>query len=186
MRFGLRELLFVAVLLSMPLAAWWFVFKPNNLQIAEARKEIRAKRAKLEELKAATSHIQDLDREIANLREAIELFEEKLPAEKEVEVILREVWQLAVRHGLKPKTVRAEKPIESSRYSELPLNMTIAGGFDGYYSFLLDVERLKRITRIPQMKLVKMTKGEEGSMEAEFTLTIFFEPNGKSTSVAER
>ena len=33
MRFGIRELIFVLVLLAMPVAAYFFVFEPRNVQI---------------------------------------------------------------------------------------------------------------------------------------------------------
>ena len=180
MRFGLREAMFILVLLAMPTAAWWFVFRPANEQIAQARQEIEAKSQKLGRLEEATRRIEDLGREIEKLTDAIEMFEAKLPAEKEVEVVLKEVWQLASRHGLKPRSVRTDKPIQAARYSELPLEMVIVGDFDGYYSFLLDLERLSRITRIPRMDLTKFRQGEDGQMEATFTLSIFFEPRNDS------
>jgi type IV pilus assembly protein PilO len=55
--------------------------------------------------------------------------------------------------------------------------MEIYGDFDGFYSFLLQLERLPRITRVPKMTL-KRTNGErkqQGRMKAEVTLSIFFE-----------
>ena len=181
MRFGPRELLFILVLMAMPVASWWFVFKPKNEQITAAEREMVAKQQKLQQLQLATRHIDDLGREIDKLSEAIELFEAKLPAEKEVEVILKEVWQVAAKHQLKPRSVRADKPIKAARYSELPLKMVIMGDFDGFYAFLLDLEKLSRITRIPDMKLEKVKKGEDGQMEATFTLSIFFEPLGAAS-----
>ena len=75
--------------------------------------------------------------------------------------------------------MRTDKPVTNARYTELPLKMVIVGDFDGYYSFLLDMERLSRITRIPEMKLEKLRKGEDGQMEAAFTLSIFFEPKAQ-------
>lgn len=176
MRFGFRELLFILVLIAMPVASWWFVFNPKNEQIATAEREMVSKQQKLQQLQAATKQIEDLGEEIDKLTKAIELFEAKLPAEKEVEVILKEVWQVAAKHQLKPRSVRADKPIKAARYSELPLKMVIAGDFDGFYAFLLDLEKLSRITRVPDMKLDKLKKGEDGQMEASFTLSIFFEP----------
>lgn len=176
MRFGTRELLFVLLLLAMPAAAWWFVFAPANEQIASARAEIQAKQAKLAELEEATRQLDDLGAEIDRLAEAVELFETKLPAQKEVEVVLKDVWQLAARHGLKPSSVRADRTVQSTRYSELPLRMNMTGGFEGFYSFLLDLEQLDRITRIPEMKLVRRATEGDGQMEATFTLHIFFEP----------
>lgn len=179
MRFGTRELLFVLLLLAMPGAAWWFVFQPANEQIATAREEIQAKQQKLDQLELATEQIDDLGSEIDRLSEAVDMFENKLPAQKEVEVVLKDVWELAARHGLKPSSVRAERPVQSTRYSELPLRMVITGDFEGFYSFLLDLESLSRITRIPEMKLSRKaakTEEEDGQMEASFTLNIFFEP----------
>ncbi len=174
MRFGLRELLFLLVLLGLPGAAWWFVFRPVNNEIQQVHAENVNKEAKLQKLRL-NQHIDDVGKEIAKLNDAIALYEAKLPAEKEVEVILKEVWELATRRGLLPKSVRTEKPVPGSLYTELPIKMEILGDFDGFYAFLLDVERLSRITRVPDMKL-KRSKDEEGHMIATFTLTIFFEP----------
>ncbi len=53
--------------------------------------------------------------------------------------------------------------------------MVISGDFPGFYAFMLDLERLSRITRVPEMKLEKLRNGKDGQMEAAFTLSIFFE-----------
>jgi len=171
MKFGVRELLFVLVLIAMPLAAYFFVFEPRNKQIAEAQVEIRQKNADLKELEAATASIADLEAEIQRLEEAIAIFQQKLPEEREVDVILRQVWELAAKQQLTPKRVRTDKPVKAAQYNELPINMTISGDFDGFYSFLIEIEKLNRITRVPKMKL-KRTAGEEPGMEAEITLSV--------------
>jgi len=175
MRFGAREMIFVVLLLAMPVAAYFFVFEPRNKQIVQARMEIRDKQAKLEQLETATRTIPDLDMEIIKLADAVAVFEQKLPAEQEVEVILKEVWNLADRHGLRPRSVRTDRTIPGEQYAEMPIKMVIVGDFDGYYSFLLDLEKLRRITRMPQMKLKKIP-AQEGAMEAEVVLSIFFDP----------
>ncbi len=175
MRFGLRESLFMLLLLAMPVAAYFFVFAPRNVQIAEAREEIRQKEVKLQQLEAATRSIEDLGQEIDKLSQTIEVFEAKLPAQREVEVILQQVWEMATRHKLVPKSVRTDKPVTASRYSELPIKMVIVGDFDGFYSFLLDLERLPRITRCPKMQLKKMGVNEDGQMQADVILSIFFD-----------
>ena len=175
MKIGLRELIFLAMLIAMPVGGWWLVFKPGAEQVSQARAEIEAKRQRLNQLDGVAKHIEDMGPEITRLTEAIAVFEAKLPAEKEVDVVLKQVSQLTAKRQLKPLSVRADKIVKSARYSELPLKMKIQGGFEGYYGFLLDMERLSRITRIPQMKLSKL-KDTEGQMEAEFTLSIFFEP----------
>ena len=178
MKLGIRELLFVLVLLAMPLAAYFFVFEPRNRQIAEVQREIAEKQAELKQLEQATMSINDLQKEIGKLEEAIAVFQEKLPEQREVEVILRRVWELAAKQRLTPKSVRTDKPVKASRYNELPITMTITGDFDGFYQFLLDIEKLNRITRLPKMKLKKLGGDSDGpQMEADITLSIFFESN---------
>ncbi|MFA9476906.1 type 4a pilus biogenesis protein PilO [Phycisphaerales bacterium AB-hyl4] len=174
MRFGTRELVFVLVLLAMPVAAYFFVFQPRQMQLDEAHEEIVAKQSKLKQLEAATVSIADLGEEIDKLGEAITLFEQKLPAQREVEVILKEVWELATARDLTPRSVRTERIVPTAHYAELPIKMVIVGDFDGFYSFLLDLEKLPRITRTPEMKLRKV-RNEEGKMQADVTLSIFFD-----------
>lgn len=182
MNFGIKEMLFLPVLLAMPLASWWFVFDPQNKEIAAARLEIQQKQQKLAQFKSVKLFIPDLESHSARLASTVELFDAKLPAQKEVDVILKEVTQLAARHGLKTQSFRPEKEIHAERYTEHPLKMVIHGDFDGYYSFLLDLERLRRITRIPNMKLVKQKGDGEGQMEAEFTLSIYAESEKTTNS----
>ncbi len=174
MRFGLREALFILLLLAMPVAAYFFVFQPRNVQIHEAEEEILAKQAKLKQLEAATRNLADLGKEIDKLGSAIEIFERKLPAQREEEVILRQVWEMAARNRLVPKSVRTEKQTPAAQYSELPIRMSIMGEFEGFYSFMLELERLPRVTRMPKLQ-IKTIKAELGGLEADLTLTIFFD-----------
>jgi len=182
MRLGIRELVFFLVLLGMPVVAYVSVFAPMNRDIDDVRADNAVKQAKLERLEVAR-HIEDLGQEIAKLNDAVAMFEAKLPAEKEVEVILREVWQMATDYDLNPRSVRTEEPIKGHMHSEVPIRMEILGDFDGFYSFLLALERLDRITRIHQMEL-KSLPDRNGHIEAKFTLSIFFEPSSRGGSGA--
>lgn len=175
MQFGLRQLIFMLLLLAMPAAAYFFVFKPRTVQISEAQRDIARKQTKLKQLKAATKNIDDLGKEIEKLSLSIDLFEQKLPVKREVEVVLQQVWNLATKHHLAPKSIRTDKTLTMSQYAELPIKLVILGDFDGFYSFLLDLARFSRITRMPKMKLTKIN-GEEGNMQADVLLSIFYEP----------
>jgi Tfp pilus assembly protein PilO len=81
------------------------------------------------------------------------------------------------------KSLRTDKAVAAAQYSEQPIKMVIVGDFDGFYSFLLDLERLKRITRMNQMQL-KRIQNDEGQMQAEITLSIFFDPSGDNSKNA--
>ena len=184
MRFGLRELIFLVVLLAVPVASWWYVFRPRNNEIAQARMEIEIKQTKLDKLREVAKRIDDIGLAIEQGREAVELIEAKLPNRDQVEDILANVWQLAKQNHLNLKSVKSEKPVPATLYMEQPLRVSMTGRFDGFYQFLLEMENLSRITRVPQMTLerIDQTRGFEdaefdtGLMKAEFTLSIYFEP----------
>ena len=183
MRFGLRELIFLVVLLAVPVASWWYVFRPRNNEIAQARMEIEIKQTKLDKLREVAKRIDDIGLAIEQGREAVELIEAKLPNRDQVEDILEKVWQLAKRNHLNLKSVKSEKPVPATLYMEQPLRVSMTGRFDGFYQFLLEMENLSRITRVPRMKLERITetgglndaKFDTGLMRAEFTLSIYFE-----------
>jgi type IV pilus assembly protein PilO len=185
MKVGFREFIFFIVLLAVPVASFFYVFKPRNAEIAQAKTEIMAKQATLDKLAQVAAKIDDLGLEIERGREQIEVIEAKLPSQQDVEGILGQVDQLAKRNRLNLKSVKSEKPVPAALYMEQPLKVQMEGEFDGFYQFLLELENLPRITRVHQLKLERAKRsGKEddpppGSMLAEFTLSIYFEPQAK-------
>lgn len=178
MRFGLRELIFLLVLMAMPAAAYFFVFQPKNQLQQDARSEIKGKKTKLVALDKATEQFINLDEEITRLKSAIDMIEQKLPAGRETYDVVNRVAELARSHKLKIETIKPDKVAAAGPYaSELPIRMEIKGGFEGFYSFLLEVERMPRITQVPLMTLERSDSDEdpEGTMIANLTLSIFFE-----------
>ena len=184
MKFGIREIIFVLVMLGLLGSTNYFVFSKSNKRKAERLADIRSRQAALGNLQQATAGIDDLNRKIDELQKAITFFESKLPQEKEVDKILKEVWQMAEANSLQTKTIKTLKSERGPNYSEQPITMSLAGDFNGFYSFLLQLEKLPRITRVTQMNLQKISD-RDGEMQAGMTLSIFFEPdNGSSVAHA--
>ena len=80
MRIGLREAFLLAVLLALPLSSWWLVFRPQNADIAQARREIQHKQSMLAKVQQTTARTQDLQRENEEIRTQIESIEARLPS----------------------------------------------------------------------------------------------------------
>jgi len=176
MRFGWRELVFLVVLVAMPVSSYWFVFRPMNEAIQHASDETHHKELMLEQLEAAAARRESLEEENERIEESIRVVEERLPNDKEGEVILEQVAELARTSRLQLPKVKTKKPIMASRYMEQPLEMEIRGDFDDFYEFMLKLEKLDRITRMLELDLEREDK-EDGVMTATFTLSIYFQPN---------
>lgn len=182
MRFGLRELIFVVAMVGLLACSYLLVFQKANQKRLAMKTEIENRQRALANLRQATAGIDDMGVKIDELQKAIEFFESKLPQEKEVDKILKEVWQMAEANSLQTKTVKTLKAERAAGYSEQPIQMTLSGDFNGFYSFLLQLEKLPRITRITNMNLQKIDQ-REGEMSANITLSIFFEPDTSVTAI---
>jgi Tfp pilus assembly protein PilO len=180
MKFGIRELLFVCVMVGLLGTSYFFIFTKKTAEREALEGDTAQKQRELVHLKQQTAGIDDLSRKIDDLQQAIDFFESKLPQEKDVDKILKEVWQRAEENALTVKTVKTLKSERAASYSEQPIQMSLSGDFKGFYSFLLQLEKLPRITRITQMQLTKIND-KDGEMQAQMTLSIFFEPDTGSS-----
>jgi type IV pilus assembly protein PilO len=175
MKFGIREILFVVVMLGLLACSYFLVLTKAQQKVQAQERKIEEKQKALADLERATAGVADVDRKVEELQEAIKFFEKKLPQEREMDLILKEVWQMAEANKLTTRTIRTMKSQRGSAYSEQPIEMNLAGDFEGFYQFMLQLERLPRLTRIQTLTLDKIS-GNEGAMEAKVTLSIFFEP----------
>jgi type IV pilus assembly protein PilO len=174
MKLGPRESAVLALVLAIPVASYALVFAPQNKDIEEARLEITHKQEVLDSLRIETARNDDLAEANSEISDRIAEIEARLPSTKEVDNIIRQISELAVNSGLKPPTLASGKPIASGTYSEQPITVTTSGNFSGFYRFLQNLERLPRITRIPNFTL-KRDPQNDGVLAIEFTLSIFFQ-----------
>jgi len=171
---GTREIvLFLAVLL-LPIASYFIIFKPQSANIDRARGEIQHRQEMLDSLRVETGRNADLKEANEIIKARVDEMEALLPTNKEVDQIVRQVSALALDSGLTPPTLKSSKPIAAARFREQPLVMSTNGSFEGFYDFLLAIEKLPRITRIVDMA-IKDSDSAGMEIEADFTLSIYFQ-----------
>ncbi len=181
MRFTTRELILFLAVLMVPIVSYFVVFKPQSANIEQAKAEIQHKREMLASLREETARNDDLRQANEEIGERINDMESLLPSGKEIDLIVRQVSALAVESGLSPPTLKSANPVAAARFREQPLEMSTEGSFEGFYEFLLALERLPRLTRIVDMVL-KDSNSEGVEVEAEFTLSIYFQSEEGSPS----
>jgi type IV pilus assembly protein PilO len=184
MQFGPRTMLFFMLLLAMPVAAWWYMFKPFDAHKHEVQRQTMENLQKLSDMKQLTAQNPNAAADIENLKKVIAMLESKLPAEKEMAKVLNEVTDLEGKSGLTTKSVRTLSVIEGSNYNELPIRFVIQGPMkDGFYKFLAGIEHLQRLTKVKDMKIDADDK-IPGLVTVDMVLTIYFEA-GEKVAVAQ-
>jgi Tfp pilus assembly protein PilO len=169
-----RKVIFFILLLATAYLAYAFMIRPANKYLEEQKMQVQSQMQKLSDLEKATAEVRDMDKQSAKLREAVDFFNNKLPPHSQIHKVLEQVTLIAQKQGLKTKTIRTLQKKDCMGYIEQPLKMELYGNFDAYYSFLLDLEQMPRITRIRELTLSKDLKNE-GMTTAEFVVSIFFQ-----------
>lgn len=178
MNLGFRGLLVLLIVIGMPVASFFLVFKPQNKEIQRAKEEVSHKEALLVKLREETARNDDLVRANDDIKRSVQIIEARLPSNKEIDDLVRQVSNLAVEAGLQPPAIKSAKALPAALYMEQPLEMEVSGKWVNFHTFLASVERLPRITRIHDMKITGMGK-DDIELKAEFTLSIYFQEEKK-------
>jgi Tfp pilus assembly protein PilO len=174
MKGSTRILLAVIVAVVIAGAAGFLVVLPLSRQTNTDRAAIDERRAQLVKLQRVARRISDLQQEVKRLEGALAFFENRLPQEREIDVILREVWLTAEAQSLTTRSIRTTVSQSMPRYNYQPITLVLEGPFEGFYEFLLGLERLPRITKIRQMQITKSPL-QEGTVQVELLMDIYFE-----------
>lgn len=155
-------------------AVAFLLVMPMQRQIEADQAATEQRRTELVTLERVARRITDVRDEIRRLEAALTSFEDRLPQQRETDVVLREVWRIAEAKSLVTRSVRTT-PVETMpRYSSQPITIALEGTFEGFYQFLLDLERLPRLTKVRQLQIAK-SPTDERMVRVDVLMDIFFE-----------
>jgi len=177
MKLGIRGFVILLIVVGMPVASYFLVFKPQNTAIRDARREVDHKQQLLDQLRTETVKNADLASANEQLQSTVKNIEARLPSGKEIDAVVRQVSDLAVASGLKSPDMKSGKPVPAALYMEQPIEIIVEGSFVGFFSFIAQIEKLPRITRIHDMKVTGLAR-DDVELKAEFTLSIYFQDAG--------
>jgi type IV pilus assembly protein PilO len=169
-----RKIVYFILLVGLSAVGYQYMIKPANKNLTVAKTRVDTKIAQMAKFEEATAAAEDLNKQLAQLQEAIKFFESKLPPTSQIHEVLQQVTVIAQKQGLHPKTIRALATKDNNGYVEQPLKMELVGNFSSFYSFLLELEKLPRIMKIRELSLNKQTN-TEGQISANFIVSIFFQ-----------
>jgi type IV pilus assembly protein PilO len=174
MNAALRKLVFFVALIGLAYVSHTRMIRPANAEMASQKTKLLEKQAKLRKLESAPAAAEELKEQLGRLSQAVTFFESKLPDASEIETVLQDVTVIAERNKLTSKMIRTLKTKRNNGYIELPLKMELQGDFKSYYSFLLELEQLDRITKIRELRL-KKNDDSQGQIDVSFVVSIFFQ-----------
>lgn len=182
MALGPRAALVLTVVIGLPVTSYVTFFRPANLKLNREKEECEHKEKWLEKLTELASRDTDLQKSNEDIARSVKIVESRLPSGKEIDGLVRQVSNLAVDAGLGAPGIRSAKPVPAALYMEQPLEIEVTGDFIGFFTFLAQVEKLPRITRVHDLKLTGSGR-DDAEVKAEFTLSIYFQDESQAAAV---
>src|SRR6202142_3080737 len=138
-------------------ALYFTVFKTQSDKNAAAQHALQDKVRENNELESYRPKLKDMERQLANLKQQLEIERRIVPDEKEVDGVIKMLDAEALKAGIEIRRYTA-KPVSTREfYTEMPFEVELDGP---YYSVLNFFDRVGKLERIVNMSglLIANTK----------------------------
>src|SRR6202045_1817787 len=167
-------------------ALYYTIFKSQRDQNAVAQHALADKVRENNELESYRPRLKDMERQVANLKQQLEIERRIVPDEKQVDGFIEMLDSEAQKAGVELRRYTAKPITAKEYYTEMPFDIELDGPYYSMLNFFDRVGKLERIVNISGL-LVSTTKNPSGaktkhqyqyapneSVAASFTATTFF------------
>ena len=127
---------------------------PNQAERIDGLKaEYEKKSTELARARATVADLPRFEAEYEQLHQRWSLAAELLPTDRQVAALLRKITLAAQQTGVRFVTFRPSGPKNEQYYTEMPLQITVNGGYHQIGSFLAELANLRRIITVSNLKL---------------------------------
>jgi Tfp pilus assembly protein PilO len=158
---GLKQL--AALVLGAALVTgglYYTLFKSQRDANTQAQTALETKLRENAELESYAPKLKDIDRQLANLKQQLEIERRIVPDDKEVDGFIKMLDAEALKAGIEIRRYTA-KPVSSREfYTEMPFEVELDGP---YYSVLNFFDRVGKLERIVNMSNLLIANTKRGS-----------------------
>jgi len=143
------------------------VFKSQRQANETAQKNLETKLHENAELEAYQPKLAEIERQLAGLKQQLEIERKIVPDEKEVDGFMKMMNAEALKAGVELRRYTARPTSSKDFYTELPFEMELDGPYYSMLNFFDHVGKLERIVNVSGL-LVSNTK-KPGDAKAKHT-----------------
>jgi type IV pilus assembly protein PilO len=167
-------------------ALFFTYFKTQRQANDAAEQALAAKVQENAQLAPYRTKLADIDRQIANLKQQLDIEQRIVPDEKEVDGFMKMLDAEALKAGVELRRYTALPVSGKEFYTEVPFEIEIDGPYYSMLSFFDQVAKLERIVNVSNLQVANTKKGSEAkakhvyqyapneSVVATCTATTFF------------
>jgi len=146
---------------------------PMRAQIEQLEKTLSENQEVIRKNDEKIRNLDALKAEVKSLQQQLRDLTEQLPPESEVSGLLRQIQEKVNQSGLVLKLWKPDKPRDHSSglYKEIPVTLTLTGGYHSTASFFDRVSKLNRIVNILNIKMGGAKLNSDGSISVDINCT---------------
>ncbi len=133
------------------------LFKSQRDQNAAAQQQLEAKMRENAELEAYRPKLAEIERQLASLKQQLDIERRIVPDEKEVDGFMRMMDAEAAKAGIEIRRYTAQPTAQKDFYTEVPFEMELDGPYYSMLGFFDRVGKLERIVNVSSL-LVSTTR----------------------------
>jgi type IV pilus assembly protein PilO len=151
-----------------------FSYPSQRDRIEALKADYEKKSTELARARATVADLPRFEAEYEQLHERWSLAAELLPADRQVAALLRKITLAAQQTGVQFVVFRPSGPKSEQYYTELPLQISVNGGYHQIGSFLAELANLRRIITVSNVKLHSNTGTDPSyTTVTEFTASAY-------------
>jgi len=152
-----------------------FGYRAQRDQLVSLKGEYDKKSTELARARATVSDLPRFEAEYDKLHERWVKAAELLPTDRQIPVLLRKITLAAQQTGVEFVVFRPNEAKVQEHYTELPLQLSVYGGYHQVGSFVAELSNMRRIITVSNLQLKTNSKSDNPSatVSAEFTASAF-------------
>ena len=156
----------VAVLVSA--ALFFTYFKTQRTANDTAQQALDAKLQENANLEPYRSKLAEMDRQVANLKQQLEIERHIVPDEKEVDGFMKMLDAEAMKAGVELRRYTARPTNAKEFYTEVPFEVELDGPYYSMLHFFDQVAKLERIVNVSDLLVANTKKGSEAKAKHSY------------------
>ncbi len=150
-------------------ALFFTVFKGQAEANTKAQQDLSSKMRENTELEQYRPKLQELERQVANLKQQLEIERRIVPDEKQADDFIRMLTAEANKAGVELRRFTAKPVASKEYYTEMPFELDVDGPYYSMLNFFDRVSKLERIVNISNLLVSSTRKASDAKPKHTYT-----------------
>jgi type IV pilus assembly protein PilO len=149
-----RVIVFVIAFALVLGGGYWFLIQDQLDSLAGAHQKEKELKTEYSNKAYKVANLAAYKLQMDEMEKSFGALLKQLPTDTEVPGLLEDITNTGVGSGLEIKSIKLKKEVSKEFYSELPMEITVAGAFHDIASFVSGVASLPRIVTLHNFSIV--------------------------------